>query len=159
MPHPMIYRPCLRGYAPYTQGIRSSLTEWIIRQIARMRKLANLFILFRAMNNFSYLILPIIHAYNAGISQLQLHARLWSEDLTPVGWRNSDHMPHSDWKMQLQSYARLRSHVRLRLEDATPVVCPTSIGRYDSGRISLLWSTSRLRSYLPTPVMHHGSGW
>jgi hypothetical protein len=30
--------------------------------------LANLFILFRTMNKFSYHILPIIHAYNAGIS-------------------------------------------------------------------------------------------
>jgi hypothetical protein len=40
--------------------------------------LANSFILFGAMKKVSCLILPIIHAYNAGISRLQL------EDVTPV---------------------------------------------------------------------------
>jgi hypothetical protein len=79
------------------------------------------------MNEFSYHILPIIHAHDAGISRLWSYASLWS-------------------------YGRLRS------EDATPVVCPTPVERHDSDCISWLRLTSQLRSYLPTPVAHHGSG-
>jgi hypothetical protein len=98
------------------------------------------------MNKFSCLILPIIHAYNAGISWLR------SEDETPfvcltlVGRHNFDHMPDSGWRTWLWSYARLRS------EDMTPIVYP------DSRCTSRFQSTSQLWSYLLTPVAHHGSG-
>jgi hypothetical protein len=79
-----------------------------------------------------YHILPIIHAYNAGISRLR------SEDVTPiicptpVERSDSGHMPDSDRKMWLRSYAQLWS------EDITPVVYP------DSGCTSWLRSMSRL---------------
>jgi hypothetical protein len=62
-----LYGSRLRGYVPYTRGLRSDPAKWIILQMAHKRKLANSFILFRAMNRFSSLILPIIHAYNVGI--------------------------------------------------------------------------------------------
>jgi hypothetical protein len=146
MPCPMLYWSCLHGYVPYTRGLRSGPAEWIILWMARKRKLANSFILFVAMNKFSCLILPIIHAYNVGISWL------WSEDETPfvcltlVGRHNFDHMPDSGWRTWLWSYARLRS------EDMTPIVYP------DSRCTSRFQSTSQLRSYLLTPVAHHGSG-
>jgi uncharacterized membrane protein YjdF len=64
----MLYGSRLRGYVPYARRLQSGLAEWIILRMARKRKLANFFILFGAMNKFSYLILPIIHAYNVGIS-------------------------------------------------------------------------------------------
>jgi hypothetical protein len=47
------------------------------------------------MNEFSYHILPIIHAYDAGISQLWSYVRLWSyarlwlEDMTLVVYPDS----------------------------------------------------------------------
>jgi hypothetical protein len=95
MPRPMLYGSHLRGYVPYTRGLRSGRTEWIILRIAHKKKLANSFILFGAMNKFSCLILPIIHAYNVGIFRLQ------SEDVTPVvcptsvRTHDSDRMPDS----------------------------------------------------------------
>jgi hypothetical protein len=64
----MLYGSRLRGYVPYARRLQSGLTEWIILRMAGKRKLVNFFILFGAMNKFSYLILPIIHAYNVGIS-------------------------------------------------------------------------------------------
>jgi hypothetical protein len=41
------------------------------------------------MNEFSYHILPIIHAYNVGTSQLQLYAQLRSKDMTPIVYPDS----------------------------------------------------------------------
>jgi hypothetical protein len=84
MPRPMLYGSHLRGYVPYTRGLRSGRTEWIILRIAHKKKLANSFILFGAMNKFSCLRLPIIHAYNVGIFRLQSYARLRSEHTTPI---------------------------------------------------------------------------
>jgi hypothetical protein len=74
--------------------------------------------------------------------------------------RDSDRMPDSGRKTRLQLYARLWSYVQLRSEDLTPVerrdsswktllrsvdaipivcvtsvICPTLIGRCDSGRM------------------------
>jgi hypothetical protein len=57
------------------------------------------FILFEAMNKFSCLMWPIVHAHNAGISWLRSYARL-------------------------RSYAWLWSYAWLRSEDTTPVLYP-----------------------------------
>jgi hypothetical protein len=40
----------------------------------------------------------------------------------------------------------------------TPVVCLTPVVYPNSSRTCWLWSTSQLRSYLLTPVTHHGFG-
>jgi hypothetical protein len=109
--------------------LRSSPTEWIIQQMTRKRKPSNLFIVFRAMNEFSYHILPIIHSYNIGISRLR------SEDVTSVGRSDFGRMRDSNRKTRLRSYARLRS------EDVTPV------GRSDFGRMRDSNRKTRLRSY------------
>jgi hypothetical protein len=154
----MLYGPGLRGYAPYARGLRSDLTQWIIQRITHKRKSANLFIIFGSMNEFLYHILPIIHVYNASISWLRSNARLRLEDatpvvcLTPVGRRDSVRMHDSDHMPDSSRKTRLRSYARLRLEDMILVVYP------DSGHTSWLWSMSRLRSCLPTPVAHHSSG-
>jgi hypothetical protein len=69
--------------------------------MAHKRKLANSYLLFGAMNKFSCLILPIIHAYNVGISQLR------SEDVTPIvcptpiGRHDSDRMSDFGQRMRL----------------------------------------------------------
>jgi hypothetical protein len=123
----MLNGSSLRGYTPYAQGLRSGPAGWIILWMAHKGTLPNPFILFGAMKKIPCLILPTIHVYNAGISQLL-------------------------------SYAWLRSYARLWLEDVTPVVCPTPVVYLNSGHTSRLRSTSQLRSYLLTPVAHHGSG-
>jgi hypothetical protein len=51
-----------------------------------------------------------------------------------------------------QSYTWLRSYVWLRLVDLTSVIYP------NSGHTFWLRSTSRLWSYLLTPITHHSSG-
>jgi hypothetical protein len=105
MPRLMLYGSRLHGYVPYACGLRSGPVEWIILQMTHKRKLANSFILFRAMNKFSCLVLTIIHAYNAGISQLQSYARLRSEDTTLIvcltmnGGRDSNRIPDSGRKI------------------------------------------------------------
>jgi hypothetical protein len=128
MPHPMLYGSRIRGYAPYAQGLWFSPTEWIIRWIPHKRKLANPFILFRTMNNFLYHILPIMHAYNAGISGLR------------------SYMPDSGQKTWLRSYAQLRSYISTPDDFTTPVVYPDSDRCHVFGRISRLWS------HFPTSV-------
>jgi hypothetical protein len=40
----------------------------------------------------------------------------------------------------------------------TLVVCPTLLGRYDSARMSQLWSHFLTPVGIMTPVVHHGSG-
>jgi hypothetical protein len=140
IPRPMQYGSRLRGYTPYAQGLWSVPTEWIIQWMARKRKLANLFILFKVINKFSYRILPIIYAYNAWRSQL------WWNIPTPVKH------PDSGWTSQLRSYIvtpvayhdsgrtfRLRSHIMI------PVIYT------NSDRMS--W----LRSSIPTLVVCHDS--
>jgi hypothetical protein len=58
-------------------------------------EIGQLFILFRTLDKFSYHILPIIHAYNAGISRLRsyarlrTHAQLRSEDMTLIVYPDS----------------------------------------------------------------------
>jgi hypothetical protein len=148
----MLYGSCLHGYTPYTRGLLSSLTEWIIRQIAHKRKLANPFILFKTMNTFSYRILLIIHAYNVAISWLRLEAMALVVCLTPVGRRDSGCMPDSSRKTWLQSYARLRS------EDVTLVVCPTPVERCDSCLISRFWSHFLTPVDVMTSVVYPDSG-
>jgi hypothetical protein len=158
MPHQILYKPCLRGYTPYAGGLRSSLTEWIIQWIAHKRKLANIFIVFRAMKK-SYLILHIIYAYNVHISRLR------SEDATPitcstsVGRCDSDHMPNSCWKMWFQMYAQLRSYDWLPLKYVTPVERHNSSHVHNSSRKTRLWLYARLQSENMTLVEHHDSGW
>jgi hypothetical protein len=121
MPHLMLYRSRLHGYTPYAWGLRSGPAGWIILWMAHKVKLANPFILFLALNKFSCLILPIIYAYNTGISRLRLYARLWLQDvtlivyLTPVRRYDSGHI------------SRLQSHFSI------------SVKRNDSSRISWLW--------------------
>jgi hypothetical protein len=127
MPHPMLHGLCLRGYAPYSHGLWSGSTKWIIRRIAHKRKSTSLLSYSKKWISFSYHLLPIIHVYDVGISRLRSYAWLWS-------------------------YARLRS------EDVIPVVCPTPVGRHDSGRMSRFRSTSRLWSYLLTLIVYHSSG-
>jgi hypothetical protein len=74
----MLYGSRLRGYTSYTHELQSGPTKRIILWMTHKRKLANSFILFRTLDKFSYRILPIIHAYNAGISRLRLYVWLWS---------------------------------------------------------------------------------
>jgi hypothetical protein len=143
----MLHRSCLRGYAPYAHGLQSGLVEWIILWMTRKRELANSFILFGAMNKVSCLILPIIHAYNAGISRLRLEDVTPVICPTPVGWRDSGHMPDFGWKTRLRSYAQLRS------KDVTSVVCPTPIERRGSDCMPDSSQKIWLRSYIPTPVI------
>jgi hypothetical protein len=59
------------------------------------------FYLFKAMNEFSYHILLIIHVYNAGTSQLRSYT-------------------------QLRLYARLRLHFLTSVDVMTSVVSPNS---------------------------------
>jgi hypothetical protein len=132
----MLYGLRLCGYIPYAHGLQSSPAEWIILQMTHKRKLANSFVLFGAMNKFSCLILPIIHAYNAGIFWLR------SEDVTsvvcptPVRRHDSDSMPDSGRRMQLWSYARHRLYI-LTLD-----ALPYSGRRHSFDRIS--WLRSRI---------------
>jgi hypothetical protein len=126
----MTYGSCLRSYVPYARGLRSGPVEWIIRRMARKRKLANSFILFRAINKFSCLILTIIHAYNAGISWLQSEDTTLIIRLTPVRGRDSSRMLDSGRKIWLQLYI-------LTLD-----ALPDSGWRHDSDRIS--WLQSRI---------------
>jgi hypothetical protein len=124
-----LYGLRLHGYAPYARGLRSGPTEWIIRQIAHKRKLANLLSYSKQWISFSYHLLPIIHAYNVGIPWLLSYA----------------------W---FRSYAQLQledMNARLRSDDMTSVIYP------DSDRTSQFWTTSWLWSYLLTSVVHHGS--
>jgi hypothetical protein len=128
------------------------------RKSACKRKSAHIFILSRAMNTFSFLILPIMHVYNVGISRLR------SEDVTlvvyptPVGRRDSSRTPDFGRRTQFWSYAQLRSESVTPVICVTPVVCLTlvvcltPVGRRDSG-----WNT-RLWSHVMTPVAHHGFG-
>jgi hypothetical protein len=83
-------------------------------------EIGKLFYPIRAMNKFSCLILPIIQAYNVGISRLRSEDAILVVRLTPVERHDSDRMPNSDRRMPLLSYARLR------LEDMTLVVYPDS---------------------------------
>jgi hypothetical protein len=78
-----------------------------------------LFILFKTLDKFLYHILPIIHAYNAGISRLRSYTRL-------------------------RSHARLRSYIQtsVPLPDQTLVDVTTSDVSLDSGRASWLRSMS-----------------
>jgi hypothetical protein len=82
------------------------------------------------MNVFSYHILPIIHAYNVGISwllsyaRLRLYARLWSKDATQVRRYDSGRI------------SRLRSHFPTPVNITAPVISP------DSDSTSRLWSMS-----------------
>jgi hypothetical protein len=136
MPRPMLYGSRLHGYTPYAQGLWSVLAEWIILRMAHKGKLANPFILFRAMNKFSCLILPIIHAYDTGISRLRSYAWpwwyawLWSEDTTsivcptPIGIYDSSRI---SW---------LQLHFLTPIDVMTPVVSP------DSDHASQLWPMS-----------------
>jgi hypothetical protein len=64
----MLYGSHLCSYTPNARGLWFRLAEWIILRMARKVKLANPFLLFGAMDKFSCLILPIIHAYNVGVS-------------------------------------------------------------------------------------------
>jgi hypothetical protein len=65
---------------------------------------------------------------------------------------DSGRMPDSGRKTRLRSYAQLWS------EDMTPVICSTPVEYPDSRCTSWFRLTSRLWSYLLTPVAHHGSG-
>jgi hypothetical protein len=81
----VVIRSRLRSYTPYARGLQSDSTEWIILWMTHKEKLANPFILFGAMNKFSCFILPIIHAYNAGISWLRLEDAALVIYPAPVG--------------------------------------------------------------------------
>jgi hypothetical protein len=141
----MLYGSGLHGYVPHAHKLWYSSAEWIILRMDRKRKLTNFFILFGAMNKFSCLILPIIHAYNVGISRLRSEGMTLVVCPTLVGRRDFCHMPDSGRKTRLRSYARLR------LEDMTPVVYPDSKCTFWFRLMSRLWS------YHLTLVAHHGS--
>jgi hypothetical protein len=112
---------CYAGhaFAPYARGLWSGLTEWIIVRMAHKRKLANRLSYSEHWIN----ILPIIYAYNAGISWLrsyawlQLHARL-----RPYTW--------------------FRSYVPTLVTFPTPVDLTTLDVSSDSGHPSRLRSMS-----------------
>jgi hypothetical protein len=80
-----------------TLSLRATvLSSWVDNTMnGSQEKISYMFILFRILDKFSYHILPIIHACNAGISQLQLyvrllsHARLQSYIPTPVALPDS----------------------------------------------------------------------
>jgi hypothetical protein len=126
------------------------------------------------MNEFSYHILPIIHAYNTGISQFWAYAQLQLKDVTPVicptsvercdssrkarlrsyPWLhtlvrrcNSGRMPDSGRKTWLWSYTRLQSYARLWSEGVAPVVCLTPIRRCGSSRMPDSDRKAQLWSY------------
>jgi hypothetical protein len=95
MPHPMLHGLRLRSYAPYTRGLQSGPTEWIIWWIAHKRKLANLLSYSKQWISFSYHLLPIIHAYNASTSWLWLHITtlVVDPDSSHTAWLDSDITP------------------------------------------------------------------
>jgi hypothetical protein len=124
MPCPMLCGLFLHGCAPYAQGLRSSLTEWIIQLIALKRKLANPFILFETMNKFFhviyyplYMLIMQAHPYFGRTSRLRSHITF------SVIHHNSNHM------------SRLHSYI------------PTLVIHPDSDR------TSRLRSLVEPCVL------
>jgi hypothetical protein len=137
MPHPMLHGLCLRGYAPYSHGLRSGSTEWIIRRIAHKRKSTNLFIIFKEMNKFF-------------ISFITNYTCLWCRYVTtlvvcmtlvicptPIGRRDFGHMPNSGWKTWLRSY------VPIPIDVTTLIVSP------NSDHVSQLWSMSVLHVLPP----------
>jgi hypothetical protein len=148
MPHPMLYGSCLCGYVPYAHGLWSDPAEWIILRIAHKRKLANSFILFGATNNFSCLILPIIHACNVGISRLRSKDATPIICPTPIERHDSDRMPDSGRRTWLWSYARLRS------EDMTLVVYPDS--RRTFRFQSCMWQTPPEKAGVYLPRSYRG---
>jgi hypothetical protein len=82
---------------PYAHRLRSGPTEWIIRQIAHKRKSANILSYSKQWISFSYHLLPIIHAYNAGTSRLWSHitAPIVDPDSSRTAWLGSNIAPRS----------------------------------------------------------------
>jgi hypothetical protein len=91
-------------------------------------EIGKLFILFRTLDKFSYHILPIIPAYNAGISWLRSYSWLWSH-----AWLRSEDMTLVIYP-DFGRTSRLRSMSQLQMSLLTPVahhdsgqwVCPQS---------------------------------
>jgi hypothetical protein len=110
MPRPMLYGSRISNDASYACGLWSNPAEWIILWMDRKSKLANN-LSIHSNNVFSFHILPIIHAYNIGISWLrsytrfELHARLRLEDMTSVIY------PDSGRPSRLRSTSQLRTYL------------------------------------------------
>jgi hypothetical protein len=154
----MLYGPCLRCYAPYAWVLRSNPTEWIIRRIARKRKLANPFISFETMIFFHIIYYPlymlIMQAHPAFDRWSWLQSCMRNPVMHHDSGRTSQHWSTSqlwlnittrftchDFSQRHESHHKswLRSHI------TTPVVHP-NFGR-----------TSQLRFYIPTLLVHPDS--
>jgi hypothetical protein len=170
----MLYWSCLHSYTPYARGLRFCLVDNTMDN--SQEEIGKTFIVYRAMNEFSYYILLIIYAYNTGISRLRsytrlrLYVRLWSKDvssvvyMTPVARHDSGCMHDSSQK------TRLRSEGMTPVVRATPaVVCLTLVGRHDSGCMRDSGQKTWLQSYAqfrskdvtlvvcPTPIARRDS--
>jgi hypothetical protein len=115
MSHPMLYWSCLYSYIPYAYGVRSGLTEWLIRQITHRRKSDSRFIYFEQWMNFYIIYYPlymlIMHTMVVYVISIWSYTWFWS-------------------------YAWLRSYIPTPVDVTTPNISP------NSGRTSQLWSMS-----------------
>jgi hypothetical protein len=101
MPRLMLHGLRLHDYAPYTRGLWSVPTEWIIWRIARKRKSTNLlsysklWISFRIIYYLLYMLIMQVSPGSDWKTRSWLYARLQLEDTTlivcptPVGYPNS----------------------------------------------------------------------
>jgi hypothetical protein len=121
----MLHGLDLHGYGPYARGLRSDPIEWITRWIAHKRKSTNLLSYSKQWISFSYHLLLIIHAYNAGISwlpsytRLQSQARLQSKDMTHVA------LPDFGRCHKFGRISWLRSHIMTLINECT--ACLTTL--------------------------------
>jgi hypothetical protein len=142
----MLHGLCLRGYAPYAHGLRSGPTEWIIRRIAHKRKSANLLWYSKQWIIFSYHLLPIIHAYNAGTSRLRSHITAPVVDLDSghTTWLGSDIAPRPSCLGNVDSTMTSR-HSQVASATSSPVWLNSDIT-----------SRQRQHQYDSTATSHNG---
>jgi hypothetical protein len=124
MPHPMLYGPCLCGYAPYTHELWSGPAGWIILRMARKRKLVNRLSYSEHWIHFYIIYYPLY--------KLIMHVYHDSSHMHDFG-----RMPDCSWKIWLRSMSQLRTHLL------------TMVAHHDSGqwvcRLSYHLSSERLR--------------
>jgi hypothetical protein len=115
-----------RAMPPWLCTLRSWATvwsDWVDNTTKDFQdEIGKLFILFRTLDKFSYHILPIIHAYDAGISRLRSYAWLRSH-----AWHRLEDMTLAVYPDSIRP-SRLRSTSQLR----TYLV--TLVTRHDAGR-------------------------
>jgi hypothetical protein len=111
MPRTMLYGSRLRGYAPYTRGLRSDPAEWIILRMAHKGKLANCLSYLNHRINF-YIIYYLLY-----MIIMQVY-----HDSDRI--RDFSHMSDSGRKIWIRSYI------------PTPVALPDSGRRHNFERLS-----------------------